>query len=274
MITQDLLKKIEKTNKELDKIRAKGNVPITNHSFYQETYNRVLKPVGTKGSGRIMSYSEANKRYQKYFPGETLSEETYTEDVESLLFTGGERLTEKGEEEYQRERMESTIEDARNYNALPFDFCKLSLLRLRGDFLSEVVVTLLQALALDEVGELDDLDLAAQVLHGIENILGVLDGQEAVGQEGGVDGLGHHAQQVDLLVGEDGDHVEQRVLDMAPEDVARHELGGGHPGRSPGPSRPGPARRGSRFLRRGRSQRRGPDPSGTWAGRPAGRTAR
>lgn len=136
MITQDLLKKIEKTNKELDKIRAKGNVPITNHSFYQETYNRVLKPVGTKGSGRIMSYAEANKRYQKYFPGETLSEETYAEDVESLLFTGGERLTEKGEEEYQRERMESTIEDARNYSALPFDFdvSKLSTDELKEAF--------------------------------------------------------------------------------------------------------------------------------------------
>ena len=70
--------------------------------------------------------------------------------------------------------------------------------------------------------------LLPQVLHGVEHVPGVLDGQGPIRHEGGVDGLGHHAQQVDLLAGEDGDHVEQGVLHVAPEDVARHELGGRH----------------------------------------------
>ena len=55
-----------------------------------------------------------------------------------------------------------------------------------------------------------------------------------------MDGLGHHAQQVDLLARQDGDHVEEGVLDVAPEDVARHELGGGHIfERRPGEDLPG-----------------------------------
>ena len=65
-------------------------------------------------------------------------------------------------------------------------------------------------------------------MHGAEDVLGVLNGQEAVGQEGGVDGLGHHAQQVDLLTGQDSHHVEQGVLHLAAEDIAGHELRGGH----------------------------------------------
>ena len=43
-----------------------------------------------------------------------------------------------------------------------------------------------------------------------------------------MNGLGHHAQQVDFLAGEDGHHVEQGVLHMAAEHVAGHELGGRH----------------------------------------------
>ena len=59
--------------------------------------------------------------------------------------------------------------------------------------------------------------LAAQVLHGAEDVLRILDGQGAVGHERGVDGLGHHAQQAQPLVGEDGHHVEQGILDVTAE---------------------------------------------------------
>ena len=43
-----------------------------------------------------------------------------------------------------------------------------------------------------------------------------------------MDGLGHHAQQAQPLVGEDGHHVEQGILDVTAENVAGHELRGGH----------------------------------------------
>ena len=33
---------------------------------------------------------------------------------------------------------------------------------------------------------------------------------------------------MDLLVGEDGDDIEEGILHMAAEDVARHKLRGGH----------------------------------------------
>ena len=43
-----------------------------------------------------------------------------------------------------------------------------------------------------------------------------------------MDSLGHHAQQAQLLVGQDGHHVEQGVLNVTAEDVAGHELRGRH----------------------------------------------
>ena len=43
-----------------------------------------------------------------------------------------------------------------------------------------------------------------------------------------MDRLGHHAQKMQLLIGHDRDHVEQRVLNMSAEDVAGHVLGRRH----------------------------------------------
>ncbi len=82
----------------------------------------------------------------------------------------------------------------------------------------------------------------------------------------GVDGLGH-AQQAQPLVGEDGHHVEQGILDVAAEDIAGHEQMGGmyFSGRALGRSR-GHLRL-SQLVEEGISstagpfQRHGPDPS-------------
>ena len=57
-----------------------------------------------------------------------------------------------------------------------------------SNFSSEVLVALLQALALGEVGEGSDLDVAAQSLRGVGNVL--LDVHAAVLDEGLVDQAG------------------------------------------------------------------------------------
>ena len=81
--------------------------------------------------------------------------------------------------------------------------------------------------ALDQSAALE-FDLAVQVFHGAKHVLGVLDGQEAVLNEGSVDGFGHHAEQVDVLPGHAADRVEQCVLNVTLEDVAGHVLGRRH----------------------------------------------
>ena len=43
-----------------------------------------------------------------------------------------------------------------------------------------------------------------------------------------MDGFRHHAQQLQLLVRQNADHVKQRVLNVAAENIAGHELRGGH----------------------------------------------
>ena len=73
-----------------------------------------------------------------------------------------------------------------------------------------------------------ELNLGMQVFHGAEDILGVLDCQKTVLDERGVDGLGHHAQQVDVLLRYGADDVEQGVLYMALENVAGHVFGRRH----------------------------------------------
>ena len=56
----------------------------------------------------------------------------------------------------------------------------------------------------------------------------VLQGQVTVGQERRVDALGHHADQQDRLVGHQPAQVEERVQQVAGEDVAGHVLGRRH----------------------------------------------
>ena len=54
--------------------------------------------------------------------------------------------------------------------ALPI-LMRSKLLHHACNFSSEVISTLLQALALHETGELDDLDLAAQILSDLSGVL-------------------------------------------------------------------------------------------------------
>ena len=61
---------------------------------------------------------------------------------------------------------------------LPFCLWKFKLLHHACNFRCEVVSTLLQTLALDKAGELDDLDLAAQVLSDLSGVLS--NGQVAI----------------------------------------------------------------------------------------------
>ncbi len=71
-------------------------------------------------------------------------------------------------------------------------------------------------------------DFAGQVAAALEHVLGVLDAEVAVLEQRRVQGLGEHAEQHDLLAGEDAGEVEHAVDDVALEDVARHVLGGRH----------------------------------------------
>ncbi|MPN38479.1 hypothetical protein SDC9_186003 [bioreactor metagenome] len=47
-----------------------------------------------------------------------------------------------------------------------------------------------------------------QVAHGAEDVAGILDGEEAVLDERRMDRLGHHAEQVDVLLRHRADHIE------------------------------------------------------------------
>src|SRR5665647_2006199 len=97
-----------------------------------------------------------------------------------------------------------------------------NLLELLGGLLQLVVGALL-----DHAAGLER-DFVREVAAAFEHVLGVLDAQVAILQQRRVQGLGEHAEQHDLLAGEDAGEVEHAVDDVAVEDVARHVLGGRH----------------------------------------------
>ena len=72
-------------------------------------------------------------------------------------------------------------------------------------------------------------DLVGEVARGVEDVVGALERDEAILQERRVDRLGHHAEELDRLLGGDADEIEEAVDAMRPEDVARLVLGGRHP---------------------------------------------
>ncbi len=92
-------------------------------------------------------------------------------------------------------------------------------------------------------------------------------GECTVAHERSVDSFGEHTEKVELLSGEDRDHVEECVLNMPAENIARHELGGGHVFKRcigedlPCHLRLRKARKGSRFQHREIFRMRARDPS-------------
>ena len=72
-------------------------------------------------------------------------------------------------------------------------------------------------------------EVLGQVAGGVQHVPDVAQGQVAVGQPRGDDGLGHHPDQQDALAGERPGQVEEPVEQVAAEHVAGHVLGRRHP---------------------------------------------
>jgi hypothetical protein len=72
-------------------------------------------------------------------------------------------------------------------------------------------------------------EVLVQVAGRIEHVSHVLQGEVAVGEERGDDGLGHHPDQQDALPGEGAGEVEEPVEQVAAEHVAGHVPRRWHP---------------------------------------------
>ena len=110
-----------------------------------------------------------------------------------------------------------------------------------GDGVEQAVVVALDVLEqLDRVAEhllgaVDDeaaglgREVLVQVAGGVHHVADVLQGEVAVREPRRDDGLGHHPDQQDALVGERADEVEEAVEEIALEHVAGHVPRGRHP---------------------------------------------
>lgn len=93
-------------NKRIENIKNNNIELITNKQYIQQTYNKILVPVSSSvHSGEIMTFNQANERFKKYFPNESISREEYDELLTSLMENYGEQLTVSGAKEYQKNYM-------------------------------------------------------------------------------------------------------------------------------------------------------------------------
>ena len=114
-------------NKALKRIEQSGLKPVTKNVTIQQTYAPIIIPSGLKNSGKIMSYNEARRFVEKYNPQnlEYMTKENYDRLLNALQENIGDRLTVRGERQYQKERMINTLKDAQEYFGDDFDFSKI-----------------------------------------------------------------------------------------------------------------------------------------------------
>src|SRR5579875_490900 len=67
-------------------------------------------------------------------------------------------------------------------------------------------------------------ELLAEITGRVKDVESIADGEEAVLQEGSVNGLGGHAEQLDALARQDAHEIEESVEHMPAKDITRHML--------------------------------------------------
>lgn len=99
-------------NKLIEQIRESGQVPVTETSGAQQGFSRIIVPPDLAKEGNIMTYEEVidyRKKYDKKLDKIEYTENMYKEDLKMLYDTYEHRLNPEGEQRYQRETMEKTI---------------------------------------------------------------------------------------------------------------------------------------------------------------------
>ena len=112
MTEQELNQKISKLNKEIRSIKDVYGTSATQLGKYSDISSGILIPSGTNRSGEFRTLNEVNKYIEKHFGAEyKFSQADYEERLNKIIKMVGDRTTLEGEERYQRERIESLVDD-------------------------------------------------------------------------------------------------------------------------------------------------------------------